>query len=221
MYAAHSKNINRHKSFHPLTGQNLEKIEKKYAEVENKEAQAADRKATLRRERDDDLIAELEDASAGITATKGPRIDWMFAAEKNAVVAPTTTTAMSTNSSSAMSTTRAAVSSSTLLSSSTTATTTAATTTGAVTTGAVTTAEAQQTRQEIERLRKLKNDPLSKVRQHRDDVVASAARRVGGGGGASADGANSSSAAASSAGNDIQMRLQALLNARAAGTAQR
>jgi hypothetical protein len=205
MYAAHSKNINRHKSFHPLTGQNLEKIEKKYAEVEQKESQIADRKATLRRERDDELIADLEDASAGIAATKGPRVDWVFAAEKGVAQTQTPTSSGAVRMAPAAETTKTTTSSS--LKPSTVVA--AAAVAPVATTGAVTTAEALKTRQEIERLRKLKNDPLSKVRQHRDDVVASAARGFGGAPAAGVSGAP--------AGNDIQQRLQALLSARAAG----
>lgn len=193
MYAAHKKNINRHKSFHPLTGQNLEKIEKKQAEQEQRDAQVTERKATLRRERDEDLIADLEDASSGVVPTKGPRVDWMFAAEQTSSSLATSTVVA----------TKPTATETATVGSVRTDTAKGGPSTAATTTGAVTAAELLKARQEVEQLRKLKRDPLAKVQQHRRDVVGSVAKGMG-------------SSSTTPINNDVsvQARLQALLNAR-------
>ncbi|RNF03084.1 hypothetical protein TraAM80_05961 [Trypanosoma rangeli] len=85
MYAAHKKDINRHKSFHPLTYRNLSKVEQRQQEDEAKKKSAAERREELRRDQeqrryDDLILAASADGVSGQLA-KFRQVENIFAAE--------------------------------------------------------------------------------------------------------------------------------------------
>ena len=86
MYAAHKKDINRNKSFHPLTFNNLSKVEAKLEVDAEKTKQMQGRKIQLQREADerryDELLVSQGDAGTssgegGERAAKYRRVEWM------------------------------------------------------------------------------------------------------------------------------------------------
>ena len=93
MYAAHKKDINRNKSFHPMTFKNLSKVESKLEASEEQEKQRAGRKVLLQREADERRYEELLTSDGNNKAdgddgdersAKYRRVEWMgFSREPN------------------------------------------------------------------------------------------------------------------------------------------
>ncbi|EKF30103.1 hypothetical protein MOQ_006091 [Trypanosoma cruzi marinkellei] len=85
MYAAHKKDINRHKSFHPLTYRNLSKVEQRQQEEEAKKKAEKERKEELRRDQEqrryDDLILAASADSVSGQLAKFRQVENIFAAE--------------------------------------------------------------------------------------------------------------------------------------------
>ncbi|ESL06885.1 hypothetical protein TRSC58_05433 [Trypanosoma rangeli SC58] len=85
MYAAHKKDINRHKSFHPLTYRNLSKVEQRQQEEEAKKKAATERGEELRRDQEqrryDDLILAASADSVSGQLAKFRQVENIFAAE--------------------------------------------------------------------------------------------------------------------------------------------
>ncbi|KAF8298945.1 hypothetical protein TcYC6_0072930 [Trypanosoma cruzi] len=85
MYAAHKKDINRHKSFHPLTYRNLSKVEQRQQEEEAKKKSAKERKEELRHDQEqrryDDLILAASANSVSGQLAKFRQVENIFAAE--------------------------------------------------------------------------------------------------------------------------------------------
>ncbi|PWV02779.1 hypothetical protein C4B63_2g565 [Trypanosoma cruzi] len=85
MYAAHKKDINRHKSFHPLTYRNLSKVEQRQQEEEAKKKSAKERKEELRHDQEqrryDDLILAASADSVSGQLAKFRQVENIFAAE--------------------------------------------------------------------------------------------------------------------------------------------
>ncbi|KAG8344265.1 N terminal domain [Trypanosoma vivax] len=85
MYASHNKDINRHKSFHPLTYRNLSKVEQRQeAEAARKKA-LEERSAQLRKDQEqrryDDLVLMASGDSVGGQLAKFRQVENIFAAE--------------------------------------------------------------------------------------------------------------------------------------------
>lgn len=184
MYGASKKDINRHKSFHPLTFANLSKVEQRLAEGEKKEAEVSQRKATLRRERDDDALAALDES--GPSATRGRRMDWMFAAEAQLAETPAVSSSNTPDGAATTGTIAPQV---------------------AAASGVVSSSDAAKARVELERLRKAKKDPLLRVQEHRNAVVAEAAKALS---------KSTTPNGIASTADDVKLRLQRLLDARKA-----
>lgn len=200
MYGSHSKNINRNKSFHPLTFANLSKVENKLAEADSKKQEQEKRAIVLRREQEEDRYEELQLNAAApdslqAKAAKFRKVEWIFQDEGRAPVAGTETARLPSSSSSGLMMTSDAVAGPLSKQQQGAATKDAmdrkrgredepmtavpSSSTSAVKTGAVTTSEANRYRAEYERLKKAKNDPLALVEAHRNRTVAMAAKSLG------------------------------------------
>ncbi|KEG11887.1 hypothetical protein DQ04_02181030 [Trypanosoma grayi] len=85
MYASHKKDINRHKSFHPLTYRNLRKVEQRQEDEEAQKKADAERDVQLRHDQeqrryDDLVLAASADGVSGQLA-KFRQVENIFAAE--------------------------------------------------------------------------------------------------------------------------------------------
>ncbi|RNF17966.1 uncharacterized protein Tco025E_04697 [Trypanosoma conorhini] len=196
MYAAHKKDINRHKSFHPLTYRNLSKVEQRQeAEAAQKKA-ATERGEELRRDQEqrryDDLVLAASADSVGGQLAKFRQVENIFAAEAK--------TGRADGSASAGNAEVAGVASSLVRSgalafrkeeagsgrkrgrdegvpSAGAGAADAAEKEKKVVTGFMSTSDAAQLRKELDMLQKERHDPLRRIEQFQNRTVAAEAKR--------------------------------------------
>lgn len=191
MYGAHQKNINRHKSFHPLTYKNLAKVEQRTAEIAQKEDAKVAHAETLKREREEARYASLLQGDVQDNTErplKALRLDTMIAASSSTHIAAAPTTGGATGAS--------------------------ATTNAPAKTGTVTAEEREEMRKTLDRAKKERNDPLARVQRYENEVVAAAAARgLAGSGGQQQAGkiagatTNTATPSSSSSISDLKARL--------------
>ncbi|KAH9586431.1 hypothetical protein LSM04_001872 [Trypanosoma melophagium] len=89
MYASHKKDINRHKSFHPLTYRNLSKVEQRQEREESRKKANEERNLQLRRDQEqrryDDLVLAASAGSVSGQLAKFRQVENIFAAESQVV----------------------------------------------------------------------------------------------------------------------------------------
>ncbi|ORC91769.1 uncharacterized protein TM35_000053650 [Trypanosoma theileri] len=89
MYASHKKDINRHKSFHPLTYRNLSKVEHRQEQEEARKKLSDERNVQLRRDQEqrryDDLVLAASADSVSGQLAKFRQVENIFAAENKVV----------------------------------------------------------------------------------------------------------------------------------------
>ncbi|RHW67737.1 hypothetical protein DPX39_110029900 [Trypanosoma brucei equiperdum] len=87
MYASHKKDINRHKSFHPLTFQNLSRVERGLEKEEEKKKAKEQRNAELLHDQEqrryDDLVISASGDSIAARVAKFRQVENIFAAEED------------------------------------------------------------------------------------------------------------------------------------------
>jgi hypothetical protein len=168
-YAAHKKDINRNKSFHPLTFSNLSKVEARLETEQEKAKLQQSRRVQLQREADerryDDLLSGGI-AEGGEKPFKRSRVEWMgFTKDDNSddgagsapSGAPETNTSAPPVAAQPQNSTNKKVENSSG-------------------TGTVSSSEAQQMRKQADDERKRRLDPLAKVLAMEDEYVSQIAK---------------------------------------------
>eukprot|EP00796_Vickermania_ingenoplastis_P004060 gene4060-2910_t len=190
MYSSHSKDINRNKSFHPLTFANLRKVEVLEEKEQERQVSKSERQKELERSQEEERYQELIGGEGSFQKTNF--VKNIFAAEyeaENAVAAPTVSASTTGRSllkkfikdeSDAVPAAgqecrkRGRVDDPADFQDAPSASSSSE----ALRTGFLSTSEAFRMKMEREAEVKDKLDPLRKVKAHEDQVVAAAARKA-------------------------------------------
>nr|CCC94827.1 conserved hypothetical protein [Trypanosoma congolense IL3000] len=185
MYASHNKDINRHKSFHPLTYRNLSRVERGLEEAEREQKAKEKRSAELRHDQEqrryDDLVLASSADTMATQFAKFRQVENIFAAEADFAGKPTTPTVVAESNGSGLAFQKDPLDTNGIQKRSREdsegSCPQGSTASSGTVTGSISRSDAVRLRKELDRIQKERHDPLRRVEQFQNRTVAAEAKR--------------------------------------------